>query len=128
MAVQDEGTESLGQQLLADFHGCAVSVNDEEFVRELALEAAALAEVTVLHEYTHRFSPHGLSTVLVLAESHLALHTWPEHDFLSLDLFTCAKALPEEKLIGLFRERLQPASVSSQILERGQRPASAPVS
>lgn len=126
--MPDEDSSALGRQLLAEFHGCAVSVNDAEFVRDLALEAAALAEVTVLHEHTHRFSPHGLSTVLVLAESHLALHTWPEHNFLSFDLFTCGDSLPTEKLVSLLKERLQAERVSFQVITRGQQSAPTPVS
>jgi S-adenosylmethionine decarboxylase proenzyme len=47
-------------------------------------------ELTVVNSFTHTFEPHGLSSVLILAESHLAVHTWPEHRYLHLDVFTCS--------------------------------------
>ena len=119
MSANTNSSGAQGQQLCADFHGCRAALDDEEFVKALALEAAQLAKVTVLHEHTHQFSPHGLSTVLVLAESHLAIHTWPEHGFLSLDLFSCADHLPCGEVIELFQARLESETTSSRVLQRG---------
>ena len=111
---------NLGTQLLADAQDCQAPINDSVWIEKLGLDIAELAQVTVLHQHTHHFSPQGLSSVLVLAESHLAIHTWPEHRFFSLDLFTCGLELPHDQILNFLRERLQSAPLQHQIIARGQ--------
>lgn len=91
---------ALGQQLLADLYECDVAaLNDEALIREAMLEAARRCGATIVAERFHRFSPHGISGVVVIAESHLAIHTWPEHGYAAVDLFTCGATLrPDEGL------------------------------
>jgi S-adenosylmethionine decarboxylase len=84
----------LGVQILADFHGCdAAALDDVEGVRAAMVEAARRAGATIVSECFHRFSPHGVSGVVVIAESHLAVHTWPEHGYAAVDFFTCGDTL-----------------------------------
>lgn len=64
--------------------------------RQLLLEAARRARVTVLHSAFHRFNPVGVSGVVVIAESHISIHTWPEERYAAADIFTCGdRAMPE---------------------------------
>lgn len=64
--------------------------------RQVLLEAARQARVTVLHSAFHRFSPVGVSGVVVIAESHISIHTWPEAAYAAADIFTCGdSAMPE---------------------------------
>ena len=61
-------------------------------------EAAAAIGARVLNVAFHAFAPHGVTGVLLLAESHLSVHTWPEHGYAAVDLFTCGPASPEAAL------------------------------
>lgn len=75
-------------------------------IRQLLLEAARHARVTVLHSAFHRFNPVGVSGVIMIAESHITIHTWPEAGYAAADIFTCGdRAMPEaaaEYLAGFF--------------------------
>jgi len=64
-------------------------LDDHELVAELLAEAATEGDATVVQTCMHRFEPHGVSGVVVLAESHVAVHTWPELGVASVDVFTC---------------------------------------
>ncbi len=58
--------------------------------------AANLARCTVVNSVFHEFSPHGVSGVVIVQESHLAIHTWPEHGYAAIDVFTCGEIEPRE--------------------------------
>lgn len=64
-------------------------LTDRDLLEKTLTEAAELAGATVVESVIHQFNPHGLSGVIVIAESHIAIHTWPEHDYAALDIFTC---------------------------------------
>lgn len=65
-------------------------------IRQLLLEAARHARVTVLHSAFHRFNPVGVSGVIMIAESHITIHTWPEAGYAAADIYTCGdRAMPE---------------------------------
>src|SRR5262245_15663155 len=80
--------KQLGRQLLVEFYGCDRNrLDDAEFVKSQSVTAAEAMGARVLGAYAHRFQPCGVSVVVVLAESHLALHTWPEYATASVDIF-----------------------------------------
>jgi S-adenosylmethionine decarboxylase proenzyme len=82
--------KALGRHLLVEYHRCDPKILDDlEKVKELMLEAASRCGATVLESSFRYFSPHGVSGVVVIAESHLAIHTWPEYDYAAVDIFTC---------------------------------------
>ena len=73
---------ALGHHLLAEFSGCdAASLADLELVTTAMLQAATASGATIVTHSFHHFSPHGVSGAVIIAESHLAIHTWPEHGF-----------------------------------------------
>ncbi len=114
----------LGVQLLADLHACDAAVLDDvEAVRAAMLEAARRAGATIVSECFHRFSPHGVSGVVVIAESHLAVHTWPEHGFAAVDLFTCADDLRSDHCIAWLVEAFGCGRHTTTRVERGRLPA-----
>lgn len=85
---------ALGRQTLLDLHECdAGRISDVPWVKRSLVEAVRAAGGTVVRTVFHRFKPWGVSGVVIIAESHLAIHTWPEHGYAAIDLFTCSPKL-----------------------------------
>ena len=89
-----DGMRFAGTHLLVDLWDATNLDNPEEIDRILC-EAAVVAGATILHSHFHHFSPNGgVSGVVVLAESHISIHTWPERNFAALDIFMCGSCDP----------------------------------
>lgn len=81
---------ALGTHLLVEFYDCDREVlDDEKAITKLFVDAARKAKATVVEQVFHSFNPHGVSGVVVISESHLAVHTWPEYGYAAVDVFTC---------------------------------------
>ena len=90
--------DALGKHLLLELKGCNKEVlNDVGFLREALLAAAGEAGATVLGESFHKFNPQGVSGVVMIAESHLVIHTWPEYGYAAADIFTCGNSVQPRK-------------------------------
>lgn len=88
--------DTRGQHLLAEYYGCRTQVlNDKEAVERLLKNAAVAAGATVVACVFHRFSPQGVSGVVVIEESHLSIHTWPEAGYAAVDFYTCGDCSPD---------------------------------
>lgn len=82
--------KALGRHILVEFLNCKADVlNDVAAIENAMVEAAQIAGATVINSTFHHFSPYGVSGVVVIQESHLAIHTWPEYRYAAVDLFTC---------------------------------------
>jgi S-adenosylmethionine decarboxylase len=82
--------EVLGRHLLLELFSCDEKVLDDlDAIEKFMKEAARVSGATIVESVFHRFQPHGISGVVVVAESHLAIHTWPEHGYAAVDFFTC---------------------------------------
>jgi len=100
--------KSLGKHLLAEYYECdRDSLNDLSRVEESLLKAAKEAGATVIGSSFHVFEPYGVSGVVVISESHLTIHTWPEYGFAAVDIFTCGDEVDPMKahefLKGVFK-------------------------
>ena len=85
---------TLGRHLLAEFYDCEPNIlNNVSLIERVMTEAAVLAGATIVQQNFHHFSPYGVSGVVVIAESHLAIHTWPEYGYAAVDLFTCGETV-----------------------------------
>jgi S-adenosylmethionine decarboxylase proenzyme len=83
---------SLGRHILVEFYNCdPVALDDLNLVESYMKNAAVAAGSTIVDSVFRRFAPHGISGVVVIAESHLAIHTWPEYSYAAVDLFTCGE-------------------------------------
>lgn len=81
---------ALGRHVLAEVYGCKFDVlNDVKKVEKIMVEAALDAGAEIREFVFHKFSPQGVSGVVVISESHLAIHTWPELGYAAVDVFTC---------------------------------------
>ena len=84
-----------GQHLLVEYTGCDVRVLDDlKRIKSLMNEAAVAAKTKVVASVFKPFHPQGVSGVVVIEESHLSIHTWPEHGYASVDFFTCGNGMP----------------------------------
>ena len=98
---------TLGRHVLLDLRDCDRSkLDDLPFLRETMLTAAEAVGATVINDIFHQFSPQGVTGVLAIAESHLCIHTWPEHGYAAVDIFTCGDAFDPTEAAGLLVERL----------------------
>ena len=113
--------KALAKHLLAEFFGCDRNLlNDAHFLRRTLEEAARAAGATPLGERFHTFEPHGVSGVILLAESHISVHTWPELNYAAFDIFTCGADTDPEAGYRYLLERLQPADSHVQLIVRGE--------
>ena len=82
--------ESLGRHLLVEFYQCDHKIlMDVGKIEDIFVGAAKKAKAHIVDVVFHTFNPHGISGVVVIQESHLAIHTWPEYGFASVDIYTC---------------------------------------
>ena len=108
-----------GQHLLADLHGCPV-LDDIALIEVALREAAAAAGATIIDLRLHGFGPGmGVTGVALLAESHISIHSWPEHGYAALDFFLCGRAHDLDAALGAVVERLRPERVESHRVARG---------
>lgn len=85
-----------GKHIIMDASGCNPELlNDLDYLRSLLVEAAKKANATVLNVAFHHFTPQGVSGVVVISESHLSIHTWPEYGYAALDFYTCGDIDPK---------------------------------
>ena len=112
---------ALGRHLLMELEGCDKELlNDLSAIRSALLSAAEDSGATVLGESFHRFNPHGISGVVIIAESHLLVHTWPEYGYAAADIFTCGDSVKPERAAELLVERLGATHHSVVEIERGK--------
>lgn len=113
----------LGLHYLAEFFECDPDrIAVSEHLQSLAEEAARRGGATVVGEAGHQFMPRGASGVVLLAESHLAFHTWPEEGYVALDLFTCSQDLDVDMIFTALRRATGAQRVTTRCIERGFRP------
>ena len=111
---------ALGKHLLLELKGCnKEALNDLSFLRETLLAAASEAGATVLGESFHRFNPQGVSGVVVITESHLFIHTWPEYGYAAADIFTCGDSVQPDKAAEMLIEKLGSKNHSITEIPRG---------
>lgn len=117
--AQKKNQEYAGIHLIAEFwHGKDIKSPKE--LKRILVTAAKKAKNIPLKTSIHKFSPQGITGVILLAESHIALHNWPEINYLAIDIFTCGcKAIPHKALEYLKKE-LKPEKVEIKEIKRGK--------
>nr|WP_211187149.1 adenosylmethionine decarboxylase [Achromobacter sp. Bel] len=109
-----------GRHVLADFRGVAAErLTDPAALESQMVAAAQAAGAQVLSAHFHHFGEGaGVTGVVLLSESHISIHSWPEHRFAALDIFMCGAAQPELALASL-QDALAPESVRVTTVARG---------
>ncbi|OGT68970.1 MAG: S-adenosylmethionine decarboxylase proenzyme [Gammaproteobacteria bacterium RIFCSPHIGHO2_12_FULL_45_9] len=108
-----------GRHFLLEYWGCHAGTLDQLDVVEASMKKAALAAgATIVQSTFHRFAPQGVSGVVVVQESHLSIHTWPEYGYAAVDCFTCGDTAQEEAH-AVLRAALQASRAEILIVNRG---------
>ena len=111
---------ALGRHLLLELRDCNWEVlNDLDYLRDCLHDAAEQIGATVVNESFYRFSPHGISGVVIISESHLCIHTWPEHRYAAVDVFTCGDSVEPERAVKPLVEKLGSKAPSFVELKSG---------
>ena len=111
---------ALGRHLLVELQDCNKEVlNDLGFLRDAMISAAIACGATVMGESFHHFSPQGVSGVVIIAESHLSIHTWPEYGYAAVDIFTCGTSVEPKKAAEALIEKLGAKNHSLMEIPRG---------
>jgi S-adenosylmethionine decarboxylase len=119
--VERDGIKFAGTHLLIDLWG-ASRLDELDTVETALRECARLAGATVLHCHLHHFQPNGgISGVLVLAESHISIHSWPERGYAALDVFMCGDCDPY-RAVPVLKEAFTPSYVTLAENKRGLTP------
>lgn len=109
----------LGKHWIIEFFGCLPGPLAEPVSMENIMEMAAKAMgATIVQRNFHHFSPLGVSGVIIIKESHLTIHTWPEFGYAAVDIFTCGN-MDTEAGIQYLAAALQAESREVRLLERG---------
>jgi len=112
--------QSLGRHILAEISGCSFEIlNDMAMVEEIMINAALEAGAEIREFVFHKFSPQGVSGVVVISESHLAIHTWPELGYAAVDVFTCGEKVNPWDACDYLAERFQATHVDAREIKRG---------
>lgn len=112
--------QALGRQILVEFYDCDKDVlNNEQEIRSALIDACVEGKATVVSDTFHSFSPHGISGVVVIAESHVAIHTWPEYGYAAVDIFTCGETISPWDLFNHLKKRFKSQHISHMELRRG---------
>lgn len=112
--------KALGRQIVVEFYGCnQQTLNDVAAIKRSMRGAAIAAGATIVQDAFHLFNPHGVSGVVVIAESHLAIHTWPEYGYAAVDLFTCGDDVSPDLAFQHLKSHLEAGSFSAMEMKRG---------
>lgn len=110
----------LGKHLIVELSDCDRAILDDVSAMEKHLnEAARRSGATIVQSVFHRYNPQGVSGVVVIAESHVSLHTWPEYGYAAVDFFTCGDRVDPYKALEYLREKLSARSSHIRELKRG---------
>lgn len=111
---------ALGTHILLDCFGVqSGSLDDPTALVEMLERAATAANATILASHQHRFEPHGVSALCILAESHVSIHTWPEQHCATVDIYTCGDVAKPTAAAELILFELAPTQHQLVTIERG---------
>ena len=111
---------ALGRHVLLELYDCNQTLlNETSFIEEVMLEATRLSKATIVSSSFHHFNPHGVSGVIVIAESHVTIHTWPEHGYAAIDIFTCGETVDPWIIQSHLEEKLESKNNSVVEMKRG---------
>ena len=111
---------ALGKHLLLELMDCNHDLlNDIEYLRKALSDVANQIGATVIKDSFYQFTPQGVSGVVIIAESHVSIHTWPEYNFAAVDVFTCGDVIEPRDAVKPLAEKLKAKSTTYLEVNRG---------
>ncbi len=112
--------EAYGRHLILEMWDCDREVlNDAEKITALMSSAADIAGATVIKQFYHEFIPSGITGVAILAESHIAIHTWPVEGYVAIDIFTCGTRCDPQLAVDSLIKSFSPKDSTTLEIKRG---------
>lgn len=111
--------EYAGVHLIAEFWQAKV-IEEPKEIKKILIRAAEHARSTALKFSSHKFSPRGVTAFVLLAESHLSVHSWPEINYLAIDIFTCGDFSMPHKALAYLKAVYEPKRVEIKEFKRGK--------
>ncbi len=113
-------TPPVGLHIIAELYGVAPEkISFVEDVAPVVERIVQEAELSRIESFYHQFRPYGVTGIVLLEESHVSLHTWPEHGLVNLDIFTCGDPEKAKKAFAMFLEAFEPKNYRHFQLDRG---------
>jgi len=107
------------QHLLIELFDCNTdALENQSLLTELLEAAATAANVTIVKSVFHQYSPQGITGIVIIEESHLSIHTWPEYAYASVDFYTCGDGQPE-KALNVIQNGLNAQRTETMLIDRG---------
>lgn len=120
-SISKKQHQYAGLHLFAEFWGGEI-IEDVEKMKAVLSEAVRRADNTPLDMIVHKFDPQGMTGIILLAESHISVHTWPEFSYAALDIYTCGDKSNPEKALEYLKEVFSPKTFEIRKIKRGKRP------
>jgi S-adenosylmethionine decarboxylase len=112
--------ETIGRHYIVEASGCDPKIiGSIEKVQQILVKAAEIAGAQVWSISFNRFPPQGVSGVVVISESHISTHTWPEYGYVALDIYTCGKNVDPEKAVVFAVEAFESSTSHITEITRG---------
>ena len=111
-------TKFAGRLLAVDFWNGKI-IEEPERIKKILIGAAKAAKNTPLKVTLHKFNPQGITGVILLAESHISISTWPEINYVAIDIFTCGEKSMPYKALEYLKKEFQPKKVKIKEIKRG---------
>jgi S-adenosylmethionine decarboxylase len=110
--------KSVGRHLVLELWGCH-NLNSSDVVERALLDIVDSLKLTLLSMNVHPFSPIGVTGVAIVSESHVVIHTWPEHGYAAVDVFTCGEQRNPEDAVPVLRKHFSPERIQVMEMTRG---------
>jgi S-adenosylmethionine decarboxylase len=112
--------QTLGTQLVLEMWECSPDIlKDLNKIKDIMVSAANQAKATIVEVTFHEFNPFGISGMVIIAESHLSIHTWPEYGYAAVDIFTCGDLIKPEVAADYLVEKFECRKMDKKVLDRG---------
>lgn len=113
---------TIGYQVLIDIYECDYKkMEDIVYIKEMMIELANILKTNIRKVVFEKFEPYGISGVLIISESHLTIHTWPEYNYVGIDIFTCSKKVEYNEALNYLLEKLGTNKYEIKELYRGTK-------
>lgn len=110
----------IGKHIIADLYGVSKElISDEGQIKDIIEKVIREAKLTKVGSVYRQFNPSGVTGIVLIGESHISVHTWPEYELVNLDIFTCGDVTKTEKAFKLLLSHFKPRSYRHVIVDRG---------